>query len=172
MISESRTTSACRSSGSPSAPLPAPCRRPRLPSRMAACPPEHLSGCGRSVSRVGRSAGGSPRRLPEAAAAARPAHRIRRGTRRHSGLSIRDPEITHVCTAAGGFKRHIDIKDGSEFSLEGGQWPPDPRQPSGQRRDEQQLACMHLRGTQPVDELDPCHGVVDRQARQLGCGHL
>src|ERR1035437_11053722 len=160
MISESRTTSALRSSGSPTASLPAACRRPRLPSLMAACPP-----------RAPLVVDALLRGLAVLLAAPHAAYRKRRRRRgRHTGLG-EAPDGTVVSASAtarspmcaprpGGFKRHIDIKDGSEFSLEGGQWPPDPRQPSGQRRDEQQLACMHLRGTQPVDELDPCHGVA------------
>jgi len=43
---------------------------------------------------------------------------------------------------------------------------------SGQRRDQEPLTRVHLRGVQLVGELDPGNSLVDRQARQLGCGYL
>ncbi|HYO19337.1 MAG TPA: hypothetical protein VES02_11805 [Dermatophilaceae bacterium] len=39
-------------------------------------------------------------------------------------------------------------------------------------RDQEGLAGMHLKGAQIVGKLDSCHGVGDRQARQLDCSHL
>ena len=47
-----------------------------------------------------------------------------------------------------------------------------PKLGSAHRRNQQPLTGLHLRGVQVVGKLDLGDGLVDRQARQLGGGHL